>query len=199
MLYYLPEHECENAWSGCGCEWKSGGKEWWKKKIVQIQDLFCVGCHWLPHPHLYLLRTTRQHLIIRDWNVICVWWQINYELFFFFVSISVSAHTIYLSKVYEAKAYPAYRQTHINWLDKYFCAFRPKYFSLFFFFAFFDKFRIKMGRQAIFWRTRIQFYQPCNWQLLHVKDMKDVSTMINIYNFIWHAYHSRPTYASNWC
>ena len=60
----------------CICVWER------EKKIEQIQQPFFVGCHWLPHPHLYLLQATRQHSIVQDWNVIFVWWQINYEHYF---------------------------------------------------------------------------------------------------------------------
>lgn len=96
MLCYLLKAKvwkCTRSW-----EWEGGGIGVIEngEKDCRTDSAFslCVGCHWLPHPYLYLLHTTRQHFIERDWNVIFVWWQINYGHFSFF-SVSTRSHHLF--------------------------------------------------------------------------------------------------------
>lgn len=64
----------------------------WERGVIKkrLPHRFCVGCHWLPYPYLYLSHTTRQHFIVQDWNVIFVWWQINYKHFFLYLCLTRS-------------------------------------------------------------------------------------------------------------
>lgn len=105
---------------------------WEKERRNKNRLLYRFGIHFVSvvigcHIHICIYyHTTRQHLIVRDWNVIFVWWQINYEHSFPYLCLSSRSHHLLFVIWWEHVI-----QKHTN-VYIYFCAFKTK--VIFFFF-----------------------------------------------------------------